>query len=169
MTAVEALAELFGDVEFWHWWAFAVAMIAIEVVAPSTFLLWPAISAAVIGLVLLIDPDIAVRHQILAFAVLAVATSVAWQVWLKRHPMVSDHPNLNLRAQQYVGRRFTVTDDFVNGRGRIKVGDSQWSAEADADIEILTGQSVEVEAAEGTILRVRPVDTASARSDNAGS
>lgn len=169
MTVVEALEGLLGDVEFWHWWAFAVAMIAIEIVAPSTFLLWPAISAAVIGLVLLIDPDIALRHQILAFAVLAVATSVAWQVWLKRHPMVSDRPNLNLRAQQYVGRRFTVTGDFVNGRGRIKVGDSQWSAEADADIEILTGQSVEVEAAEGIILRVRPVDAPSASSESAES
>ncbi len=166
---MEALEGLLGDVEFWHWWAFAVAMIAIEVVAPSTFLLWPAISAAVIGLVLLIDPDIAVRHQILAFAVLAVATRVAWQVWLKRHPMVSDRPNLNLRAQQYVGRRFTVVSDFVNGRGRIKVGDSQWSAEADANLEILTGQSVEVEAAEGTILRVRPVDPPSAPSDAAES
>ena len=166
---MEALEGLLGDVEFWHWWAFAVAMIAIEVVAPSTFLLWPAISAAVIGFVLLIDPDIAVRHQILAFAVLTVATSVAWQVWLKRHPMVSDRPNLNLRTQQYVGRRFTVMGDFVNGRGRIKVGDSQWSAEADADIEILTGQSVEVEAAEGTILRVRPVDAPSAPSDIAES
>ena len=166
---MEALEGLLGDVEFWHWWAFAVAMIAIEVVAPSTFLLWPAISAAVIGFVLLLEPDIALGHQILSFAVLAVITSVAWQVWLQRHPMVSDRPNLNLRSQQYVGRRFTVVSDFVNGRGRVKVGDSQWSAEADADVEILTGQSVEVEAAEGTVLRVRPVDAPSASSDSAES
>ena len=40
--------------EFWHWWAFGVLLIAIEVFAPSTLLIWPAVSAGVIGVLLLV-------------------------------------------------------------------------------------------------------------------
>ena len=149
---------LWQGAEFWHWWAFAIALVAIEIVAPSTLLLWPAISAAVIGFALLVEPEIEMRHQILAFAVLAVITTVAWQVWLRRHPTRSDRPTLNRRARQYVGRRVSAVGDFVNGRGRVRVDDTEWTAEAEPGHEISAGASVEVESADGTVLKVRPVE-----------
>ena len=38
----------------------------------------------------------------------------------------SDAPLLNRRADQYVGRTFTLTEPIENGYGTVRVGDSRW-------------------------------------------
>ena len=86
----------FWDLEFWHWWTFAIALIALEVFLTSTtLLLGPAAAAFIIGLILLIDPGFDWRYQMLLFAVLAVVSAISWQVWLRKHPTKTDHPMLN--------------------------------------------------------------------------
>ena len=88
------------DASYWHWWAFAVALIGIEAIAPSTFLIWPAVSAVAVGFALAIDPEIDWRYQILAFALLSMISNLGWFFWLKRHPSKSDRPALNWRRHR---------------------------------------------------------------------
>jgi membrane-bound ClpP family serine protease len=57
------------------------------------------------------------------------------------------------RGAQYVGRRFGLVTPIVNGRGRIKLGDSSWAV---AGPELPAGRIVEVTGVEGTVLQVRP-------------
>ena len=40
---------LFANVNHWHWWILAVALVVLEAFAPGTFFLWMGISAAVVG------------------------------------------------------------------------------------------------------------------------
>jgi inner membrane protein len=46
------------DVSFRHWWGLAIILIAIEAFAASTFLLWPAFSAVIVGIVIAIFPGL---------------------------------------------------------------------------------------------------------------
>jgi len=147
------------DVEFWHWWALAVALVAIEVFVPSTLMLWPAASAFVLGVVLLIEPDVDWRYQLLLFAVLAVASSLAWAAWGRKHPGRTDHPKLNVRGQRYVGRRVALDEPLQGGRGRVRIDDTWWNAKTEDGADLPAGGEVEVTGADGITLVVRPAQS----------
>jgi membrane protein implicated in regulation of membrane protease activity len=159
------------DLDYWHWWVLAVLMITIEVLVPSTFLLWPGLSAVAVGGILLVVPDFDWRLQMLAFAVLAVATSVGWQVWLRQHPTDTDQPLLNMRGASYVGRRVRLDRDLTDGRGRLRIDDSSWSAvSADGDT-IRAGETVVVTGYRSATLEVRravPANEAETGGDGRG-
>ena len=144
------------EFEFWHWWAFGIVLIVIEVFAISTtILLWPAISAFLIGLILLVDPGFDWRYQLLVFTVLAVASSIGWQMWLRKHPTQTDHPMLNSRGRSYVGPRVTLTEPLENGRGRVRIDDTWWQASAEDNQTLAVGATVEVSDTDGATLIVR--------------
>jgi membrane protein implicated in regulation of membrane protease activity len=144
------------DIEFWHWWALGLFLIAIEVFAPSTLLIWPAVSAGVVGVVLLIDPTFDWRYQILVFAVLSLITTVVWfRYWLRRHPTETDHPMLNVRGKSLVGRRIRLDSGSESGRGRIHVDDSSWSYATENGDDLPAGTAVEIVGHDGNLLTVR--------------
>ena len=72
-------------------------------------------------------------------------------VWA--HPSISksDQPNLNRRTAQFVGRIFVLDDAIEGGRGKVRVGDTLWSAEGP---ETPAGRSVRVTAVRGHLLVV---------------
>ncbi len=141
------------EFEFWHWWVAAIVLIVIEVFAPGTVALWMAVSAAVVGLLLLAVPDLTWQVQFLVFAVLSVATVIGWRAYQLRYPTLSDQPTLNRRGEQYVGRAVTLTEAIVNGTGKIHIDDTMWKVEG-ADLP--EGTQVRVTGVEGTVLTVEP-------------
>jgi len=54
-----------------------------------------------------------------------------------------------------IGKRGVVTTSFEAGSGRIRIGDTEWSAETADGHDLLKGVTVVVEAAELTVLKVR--------------
>jgi membrane protein implicated in regulation of membrane protease activity len=145
------MIELLSGVEFWHWWVLGVALVILEIFAPGAVLVWMGISAGVVGAVLMAAPAMAWEFQWLLFAALSVvAIFVSWK-YLKRHPIQTDHPALNLRGQRYVGRVFTLEQPIVNGVGKIRVDDSTWKVEGP---DLPKGTSIKVAAVDGTILKV---------------
>lgn len=145
--------QYLNQIEFWHWWIAAAVLVGIEMLAPGFFLLWMGIAAGLVGLLLLVAPEISWQIQFIVFAVVSVGTVVAWRAYLKKHPTESDLPNLNRRGAQYVGRTFTLDEPIVNGKGKIKVDDTIWRITG-ADLE--SGSKVKVVSCEGTILRIEP-------------
>ena len=58
-----------------------------------------------------------------------------------------------------VGKRGTVAVEFVAGRGRIRLGDTEWSARLDDGATVpAEGAAVEVVATDGTVMVVRALD-----------
>ena len=143
--------------DFWHWWAIGVALIALEAFVVSTFLLWPGISALVMGFIVLAAPDMDWRVQLILFALMAVVTSVGWQRWQRSHPTQSDHPNLNVRGASFIGRRVTLVEPLANGRGRIEIGDGWWIVSSLNGESIAAGVAVEIVESDGGTLTVKPV------------
>jgi membrane protein implicated in regulation of membrane protease activity len=135
------------------WWLFALVLIGAELVMPGYFMLWIGIAAAAVGVVLLAFPELSFFGQTIAFVVLAIAS--CWCYWRFLRPAAdapSDQPLLNRRAAQFIGRRYALESAIVNGRGKVKVGDSPWLAEGP---DLPAGAEVEVVSVEGTTLIVR--------------
>ena len=139
------------ELEFWHWWIFATVLIIVEVFAPGAIFMWMGVAAGVVGFGLLLLPGTSWEIQFLVFAVLSVGSVLAWRRYARRHPVVSDHPTLNLRGQQYVGRRFTLAEPIVNGSGVLNVDDTRWKIRGE---DLPAGAQVTVTGVEGTVLRV---------------
>jgi hypothetical protein len=143
----------FETIEFWHWWIAGIVLLGIEIFAPGFWFLWMAVAAGIVGAILFFMPDLSWQGQMLFFAVLSVVSLIGWRAYQRRHPTVSDQPNLNRRGAQYVGRVFTLDEAIVNGTGKIRVDDTTWKV-AGADRPL--GAKVRVTGVAGTVLTVEP-------------
>lgn len=137
------------DIVYWHWLVLGVLLITVEIFAPSTFFLWLGISAGLVGLLLLVLPGMTWPIQLILFAVFAVVIIVIGRQFLQRRPVQSDEPLLNKRAEQYVGRVFTLEEPVVNGMGKVRVDDSTWRIMGP---DTAAGEKVIITAADGVML-----------------
>ncbi|MDD5268800.1 MAG: NfeD family protein [Methylococcales bacterium] len=136
---------------FWYWWVLALILLAVEILAPGFFFLWMAISGFVTGALVLLIPATSMAIQILLFSVLSIVTIISWKFYGKKHTITSDHPLLNKRGDQYIGRVFSLYEPIKNGQGKIKVDDSIWKVHGeDCDIN----SRVKVIAIRGTVFEV---------------
>lgn len=140
----------------WHWLGLAAIFLIAEVLVSGGFLLWIGISAVIVGILVWIFPhEISWGMQMLLFAVGAILSSASWWLYLKQNPIKSDEPHLNLRNEQYIGRVFNLSEAIVNGRGKIRSGDSFWSVSGP---ELPIGTKVKVVGVDGVILKVIKVE-----------
>ena len=91
----------------------------------------------------------------IVFAVLSVASVFVWRRYRSRHPETSDHPILNQRGRNYVGRRFTLASPIVDGVGKLHVDDTSWKI---SGANLPAGSHVKVVGVEGTMLKVEAVE-----------
>ncbi len=145
--------EGFTDVEFWYWWVFALFLIAVEVFAPGAIALWMGISAGIVGGLVYLFPDLLWEKQIIIFAVLSVVSVAAWRIYARKHPPVSDSPNLNKRGYDLVGQSFTLTNDLKNGVGRETLNGVIWKIKGG---DLPEGTKVSITSVEGTTLIIEP-------------
>jgi hypothetical protein len=137
----------------WNWLIAAVVLFILEIVAPGVFLIWFGAAAAAVGLLTLAF-DIPLLGQAILFALAAIASVLIGRRLFPYSEQVSDQASLNLRGNQYVGRTFTLEQPIVAGRGKLRVGDSLWSAEGP---DLAAGARVRVTAVRGTVLVVEGV------------
>ncbi|NCT68948.1 MAG: NfeD family protein [Rhodanobacteraceae bacterium] len=143
-------------VNHYGWWLLALVLIAAEMLAPGYFLLWIGVAAGLMGVLMLLAPNLPVLAQAVAFGVLAIASClVYWKYIRPRAEVRNDQPLLNRRGQRMVGRHVLVCEAIVNGRGKVAVGDGEWLAEGP---DLPVGSKVEIVSVSGTTFTVRPLD-----------
>ena len=154
---MESLLAWLETLTFWHWMVLGAALIAIELLAPGFWFLWLGLGALTTGLVTLALPDLSWQLQSVVFCVLSIASVILGRAFMRRHGEAEDHPTLNRRVQQYVGRTYVLEDATLHGRGRVRIGDSIWHVELEGtDDSLAAGSSVVVTGADGSTLKVRP-------------
>ena len=141
----------------WHWLALGAILVALEIITPTTYLLWPGLAALVMGALTAIVPDLSWQVQLLIYAVLAVAVSLAGRKFMPKPGDIVETSRLNRRADQYVGRRALAAENFVAGRGPVTIDDTRWPAQTLDGSSPAKGATVEVKAADGMLLKVTPV------------
>jgi len=130
---------------------------AAEMLGASGYLLWSAVAALIVGVLVWLLPQLLWEWQGAIFAVLTVAVAFLWWYWLRQRPAraANDMQMLNQRNRQLIGTHATLTEAMHNGIGRINIGDSSWRAQASYDLPV--GTNVEVIAVEGVTLVIRAV------------
>lgn len=145
------------------WWVWAVLAAGVglaELHLPGSYLIWIALGAA---LTAAIDAmwGLSLPAQIATFAVAsAVSCVLGYFVYRK---IGRDEPALNQRDMQMIGEHGVTCETFVNGRGKVRLGDSVWLAEGPnlangvpIVVTSLRGTSVIVAAAAEPQSRERP-------------
>lgn len=143
---------LTGGIVWWHWLVLAVILIGIEMSVGTFDSLWVAVGAILTMLLSLIVPDW--RVQLVFFALVSVGLVLISRTYLTRFR--EDNPDdstLNKRMDRLIGTQGIAVSDFQAGRGRVKIGDTEWSAESDTAIK--SGDSVAVEATTGNAVKVK--------------
>ncbi|GGD19088.1 NfeD family protein [Pyruvatibacter mobilis] len=153
---MEPFVTLIDSIPFWGWFVLAIALIAAEVVLPTTHMLWPAAGAVVTGMLVLVLGDPFPAWQVAAFAVFTVIAAMIGPRYLKSTYAASEHPELNKRGARATGQTATVVEAFTGGRGKVRLGDTQWLARSADGSDLAAGARVEVVESRGTELVVKP-------------
>ncbi len=143
--------DWFADLDpHWTWFAIGLLLAAAEIVAPGVFLIWMAGAALITGVVTWLVP-IGLPLQIVIFAVLAIVFVFGGRRYLRSNPIEPVDAKMNDRGAQAVGEMVVVTHAIEGGRGRVRLGDSEWLAKGpDAD----PGSRMRVSGHDGAVLIV---------------
>jgi hypothetical protein len=136
----------------WLWMIGGVLLLIAEIIAPGFFLVFIGAAAIAAGLFTLLF-DLGVAGQLTLFAIYAiVAVMIGRKVYANAAVDAAD-PLLNDRAARLVGRSVTVIEDVDQHAGRVRVGDSEWSARGGPG---RAGERVRITGVEGNCLLVEP-------------
>jgi membrane protein implicated in regulation of membrane protease activity len=137
----------------WSWIILGGILLAVELIAPGTFVLWLGVAAILVGLISFVI-DWNWQEQGVGFVILAIASLVMWWRLIRsarRDEDASDQPFLNRRAQGFVGREFTLEKPIVDGAGTVRMGDTIWRVTGP---DCAAGSRVRIARAEGATLFV---------------
>lgn len=156
---MDSFITMLGQLEAWHWIAVGLVLIGIEVAAGTFDLLFVGLAAFATALFTAVAPGSLAdwQGQMFFFAGTAIALIVLSRtVFADMRSQTNDKPGLNQRMVGMIGSRGTVTQRFAAGAGRVKIGDTEWSAETSDGSDIDEGAAIIVESAELTVLKVKP-------------
>lgn len=151
----------------WMWLILGSLLILSEFFMTGLVAIFFGVGALAVGLLVAVGLLDGLAEQILVFALLSIAALMfareRIKVWF--HGKVSERwdGDRNLIASR--GQRVTVTRDFVDGEGRVRLSGAEWRAES-VDGDHVKGATVWVVGNQGIVLQVsatRPDDAPSAR------
>lgn len=139
------------EINYLAWWILGAILLLSELAVPGAFLLWIGIASILLGLVDFIWP-ISLQTQLVLFALFSIL-SVLLGRKVMRSPSKNknDYATLNERGEQYIGGIYVLTKAIEEGRGKAKVGDSEWLVSGP---DLPKGAHVKVVGVEGTSLKV---------------
>jgi membrane protein implicated in regulation of membrane protease activity len=137
----------------WLWLIGGVVLLIAELIAPGFFLVFIGGAAIATGFASLLLP-LSVPLQLAIFAVLAfLAARVGGRHAYAMRYDYSPDPFLNDRARRLLGRVVVATQPIDSNGGRVRVGDSEWSARGGP---AAVGDRVRIVDIEGNCLKVEP-------------
>lgn len=111
----------------WLWAIGGVLLLIAEVIAPGFFLVFIGAAAIATGLFTLLF-DLGPAAELGLFAIYTAVAVLAGRRWYGQPDGPSADPLLNDRAARLVGRSVEVVAAVDDHGGRVRLGDSEWSA-----------------------------------------
>ena len=143
----------------WLWLIGGVVLLIAEVIAPGFFLIFVGAAALATGLFTLLF-GLGTAPQLALFALYALlAVMIGRRFYANRHSLSAD-PLLNDPARRLVGKVVTVVAAVDDHSGRVRVGDSEWSARGGP---AAVGERVRITGVDGNCLKVEAGAPPSAR------
>ena len=142
---------MFDDIDpGWLWMIAGVVMLTAEILLPGVFLVWIGLAAIVTGLFALLL-GIGLAGQLGLFALYSVLAVLVGRRFYAVSGTNSADQLLNDPSARLIGRRVTVVQAIDDDSGRVRVGDSEWSARGGP---AEPGERVRVTGVEGNCLIV---------------
>jgi membrane protein implicated in regulation of membrane protease activity len=135
---------------WWLWIVLAGALALAEMGLPGSYLIWIALGAAITAFVAAAG-EITLEGQLAVFAVATAASCLGGYFFYRALAARHREVPLNAPRRSLVGARGTVCEAFVNGRGKVRIGDTVWLA---AGPDLAEGTPVIVSGVHGTRLTV---------------
>ncbi len=153
---MDALIGFVTELQPWHWWSLAGVLLVLELLTGTTYLLWPAVASGLVGLAVFSPLPMPWEAQLLIFAVATAVLTLFGDKIMRARRLFTDKPHLNERVQQLIGEHVVAVADFSAGRGRVKLGDTEWAAKLDSPAIVAAGAVLVVTGMEGVTLTVKP-------------
>ncbi len=117
-----------------EWSALGILLILLELFAPGVYLIWFGIAGIILAGMTYFDQSINLTAQLLSYSLVSAITVIigfyVYKLYMKNDSK-TNHPLLNDRSAQLIGRAVTVMADVKNGQTKVVAGDSVWLAETD--------------------------------------
>lgn len=140
-----------NPIHYWHWWALGIFLIVLGILEAEIIFLLMGVSAGIVGAILFLEPTLGWQYQFMVFSVFSIVSIATWRLYLGRRLKLADRPSQRQRAEQYVGRQYTLQLPIIGGEGTLQVDGSTWNIRGeDCD----AGNWVRVISVAGTILVV---------------
>ncbi|MFL6842330.1 MAG: NfeD family protein [Sphingomicrobium sp.] len=136
----------------WLWLIGGVLLLILEVIAPGFFLVFLGAAGIATGLFTVLF-DLGTASQLALFALYSVIAVLVGRRFYANRTADSTDPLLNDRAGRLVGKVVTVVNAVDDHGGRVRVGDSEWSARGGP---AAVGERVRITGVEGNCLTVEP-------------
>lgn len=138
-----------------RWAIFGILLLGLELITGTTYILWPAVAALIMAAIVFVLP-LGWELQFLLFFVLSTALLLVGHFYLRPKVKGGEPSDLNDRGRAMIGQRVKAVSDFDIGRGRVHVGDTQWSA-AMKEGDAKAGDELRVVKVKGATLWVEPL------------
>lgn len=146
------------ELAWWHWMVLGLGLGLAELVVPSFFMIWFGLGALLVGVAMLVAPDMGFSTQILLWTAASIAMTVLWFRVFRRE----DSRTRSGQANEVVGEigvlvRAVEPLGVSSARGEVRfqkpiLGSDVWPCLADE--AIAAGERVRVLAVDGQLLRV---------------
>ena len=134
----------------WLWMIGGVLLLIMELIAPGFFLVFIGASALATGF-FAVAFGLGLVPQLGLFALYSVIAVMVGRRFYNVRGIESSDPHLNDRAARMVGRSVVVVTSVDEHSGRVRVGDSEWSARGGP---AQPGERVRITGVEGNCLIV---------------
>ncbi|GLQ36085.1 hypothetical protein GCM10007939_23690 [Amylibacter marinus] len=152
------MLDFLNGISPWWWLALALALGALEMATFSLFLIWPAVSALIMAVLLALVPDMSPASQISIFATVAILSTIVGRFLFLRYGDGggTDNQDLNNRGARFIGRDAKVLE-FSNGHGVVEIEGMRWRAQWNPNEVSAVDEQVRITHANGLLLSVEPI------------
>ena len=136
----------------WLWMIGGILLLIAEIIAPGFFLVFIGVAALATGAFTLLF-DMPLAFQLILFTIYALVAVMIGRKVYANQAVDSTDPLLNDRAARLLGKSVTVIEAVDEHSGRVRVGDSEWSARGGPG---RPGERVRITGVDGNCLLVEP-------------
>jgi membrane protein implicated in regulation of membrane protease activity len=144
--------------EWWVWIVGGIALILAELAIASFFVIWFGLGALLVGLLMLLVPELSPTAQIATWTLASLAMVVLWFRVFKQNLHKTRVGMAEGEVLGEIGLLVNAVAPFERGKVRFQrpvLGSEEWVCLADA--AIAAGERVKVVAVEGSYLKVSKV------------
>lgn len=144
--------------EWWHWIVGGIALMLAELAIPSFFIIWFGLGGLLVGLLMLIFPELSPTTQLATWTLASLAMVVLWFRVFKQNLHKTRVGMADGEVLGEIGLLVSAVAPFARGKVRFQrpvLGSEEWVCLADS--EIAAGERVRVVAIEGSFVKVTKV------------